>query len=178
MNKVSLREWILFLTLFPTVIVGVLLAILFATDRTNDLKSGIEEKSNIIAEAISQSTAHAIEIENFQGVNLFTNLLHNDNSNIIRTIFIYDADNKSILSNDKKQSLALLNTLNDLNDLKSERKIASVKSDNQVKSALEITFINDFSCSINKPKLNSCLLNDACRIANKQVTAILFLRQQ
>ncbi|WP_127714530.1 hypothetical protein [Halobacteriovorax sp. HLS] len=53
-------------------------------------------------------------------------------------------NNKSILSNDKKQSLALLNTLNDLNDLKSERKIASVKSDNQVKSALEITFINDF----------------------------------
>lgn len=53
--------------------------------------------------------------------------------------------NKSIITNDKNQSLALLNTLNDLNELKSERKVASSESSsNQIKSALEITFINDF----------------------------------
>ncbi|TRX55829.1 two-component sensor histidine kinase BarA [Thalassomonas sp. M1454] len=104
MNKVSLREWILFLTLFPTVIVGVLLGILFASDRTSDLKQGIEEKTQIIAEAISQSTAHAIEIQNFQGINIFANLLHNDNSEIVRTVFVYDIDNKSILSTSQRYS--------------------------------------------------------------------------
>ncbi len=104
MNKVTLREWVLFLTLFPTLAVGLVLTVFFSFERTSDLERDIESRAKIIAEAMSQSTSDAIETANFIGVNRLASIFHSNNSDFVRTIMVYDANNKSILSTSQRFS--------------------------------------------------------------------------
>ncbi|MEW6998344.1 two-component sensor histidine kinase BarA [Colwelliaceae bacterium BS250] len=104
MNKVSLREWVLFLTLFPTLIIGVLLGAFFASERYSEIEQDIDQRASIISHAISQSAADAIETTNFLGINHLANILHGDNPDFVRSIMVFNGQNTSILTTSQRFS--------------------------------------------------------------------------
>lgn len=97
MNKVTLKEWVLFLTLFPTTAIGLTLAALYSFARMDDLQQGIQSNAQIIAEAIAQSTGQAVDNNSFVGLTRLANTLHRDNSELVDAIMVFNPRNKNLV---------------------------------------------------------------------------------
>ncbi|WP_371372987.1 two-component sensor histidine kinase BarA [Thalassotalea aquiviva] len=104
MNKVTLREWILFLTLFPTTAVGLTLAVFFSLARLEDLENDIQNRTRIIAASIAQNTGPAVDNNNFVGITRLANLLHRDNSDFVDSIMVFDPRNKVLVNTSERFS--------------------------------------------------------------------------
>ncbi len=104
MNKVTLREWVLFLTLFPTTAIGLTLAVFYSYARVNDLEQEVQNNAQIIAEAIAQSTGYAVDNNNFVGLTRLANTLHRDNSEFINAIMVFNPRNKTLVDTSQRFS--------------------------------------------------------------------------
>lgn len=102
MNKVTLREWVLFLTLFPTTAVGLTLAVFFSYARIHDIDEDIQSKSLITAASIAQLTGSAVDNNSFVGLSRLANLLHRDNSDFIHAIMVFDPRNNNLVNTSER----------------------------------------------------------------------------
>lgn len=108
MTKNGLKARVFTLTLAPTLIIGLFLSIFFTINRYNDLENQLVETGTNIIDPLAASCAQGLESRDIEKVLKFINYSHRRNSDIVRSIAIFDKNNQMFaMSNYHKDFKAL-----------------------------------------------------------------------
>ncbi|PVF12893.1 two-component sensor histidine kinase BarA, partial [Yersinia pestis] len=94
MTKYSLRARMMILILAPTLLLGLLLSTSFMVNRYNELQNQIVSAGTNIIEPLAVASEYGMSFRNRDTVRQLINLLHRRHSNIVRSISVFDVDNK------------------------------------------------------------------------------------
>lgn len=94
MTKYSLRARMMILILAPTLLLGLLLSTSFMVNRYNKLQNQIVSAGTNIIEPLAVASEYGMSFRNRDTVRQLINLLHRRHSNIVRSISVFDVDNK------------------------------------------------------------------------------------
>ncbi|WP_342221388.1 two-component sensor histidine kinase BarA [Candidatus Fukatsuia endosymbiont of Tuberolachnus salignus] len=94
MTKYSLRTRMMVLILAPTLLLGLLLSTSFMINRYNDLENQVVSAGTGIIEPLAVASEYGMTFRNRDAMRQLINLLHRRHSDIVRSIAVFDADNK------------------------------------------------------------------------------------
>ncbi|HEY0211190.1 two-component sensor histidine kinase BarA [Acerihabitans sp.] len=105
MTKYSLRARMMILILAPTLLIGLLLSAFFVVHRYNELQNQLVDAGTSIIEPLAVSTVYGMTLHDRDAVRHLVNLLHRHHSDIVRSISVFDADNKLFASSNYRQNI-------------------------------------------------------------------------
>ena len=108
MTNYGLRARVITMTLAPTLIIGLLLSAFFVVNRYRDLEQQLIDEGTAIIEPLSVSTEYAMTFRNRESVKQLINLLHRRHSNIVRSIAVFDADNRLFVTSNFHRNFSVL----------------------------------------------------------------------
>ncbi|MGF1792119.1 two-component sensor histidine kinase BarA [Photobacterium profundum] len=94
MSRYGLRARVFTLTLAPTLIIGLLLSAFFTMSRYRDLEHQLISTGSSIIEPLAISSEYGMTDKNREAVRRLISYTHRKNSQIIRSIAVFDADNQ------------------------------------------------------------------------------------
>ncbi len=94
MTRYSLRARVITLTLAPTLIIGLLLSTFFTSNRYNDLEALLISSGTSIIEPLAIASEHGMSELNHDTVRQIISYAHRKNSNIVRSIAVFDASHQ------------------------------------------------------------------------------------
>ncbi|NDL61220.1 two-component sensor histidine kinase BarA [Acerihabitans arboris] len=105
MTKYSLRARMMILILAPTLLIGLLLSAFFVVHRYNELQKQLVDAGASIIEPLAVSTVYGMTLHDRDSVRHLVNLLHRHHSDIVRSISVFDANNKLFATSNYHQNL-------------------------------------------------------------------------
>jgi len=94
MHKISLKDWVILLTILPTTLIGIALASFFSYSYYNDLESFLTDQSRSIIEPIAIASATPLINKNREQLRHLIGFAHRSHSNIIQSIAVFTQDNQ------------------------------------------------------------------------------------
>lgn len=105
MTKYSLRARMMVLILAPTLLIGLLLSAFFVVHRYNELQNQLVDAGTSIIEPLAVSTVYGMTLHDRDSVRHLVNLLHRHHSDIVRSISVFDANNKLFATSNYHQNI-------------------------------------------------------------------------
>ncbi|WP_413722164.1 two-component sensor histidine kinase BarA [Sodalis sp. RH24] len=105
MTKYSLRARMMILILAPTLLIGLLLSAFFVVHRYNELQNQLVAAGTSIIEPLAVSTVYGMTLHDRDSVRHLVNLLHRHHSDIVRSISVFDANNKLFATSNYHQNI-------------------------------------------------------------------------
>jgi len=94
MHKISLKDWIILLTILPTTIIGISLASYFSYNYYNQLNDFLSTQSKSIIEPIAIASATPIAKKDRESLRHLIGFVHRSHSSIIKSIAVFTQDNQ------------------------------------------------------------------------------------
>ena len=94
MHKISLKDWIILLTILPTTIIGISLASYFSYNYYTQLHDFLSTQSKSIIEPIAIASAAPLAKKDRENLRHLIGFAHRNHSNIIKSITIFTQDNQ------------------------------------------------------------------------------------
>ncbi|MDV7105178.1 two-component sensor histidine kinase BarA [Vibrio sp. TH_r3] len=94
MTRYGLRARVITLTLAPTLIVGLLLSTFFTSNRYNDLETQLISSGTSILEPLAIASEYGMTEQSHEAVRRIISYAHRKNSNIVRSIAVFDANHQ------------------------------------------------------------------------------------
>ncbi len=94
MTNYSLRARMMILILAPTLLIGLLLSTFFVVHRYNDLQNQLEKAGVSIIEPLAVACEYIMNFDNREPLRKLVSVIHRRHSDIVRSISIYDNQNK------------------------------------------------------------------------------------
>ncbi len=98
MSKIGLKEWVLFLTLIPTTLIGVIIVIWIAITRYGELDNDLKKRGKDIIEPIAGISAEVIEKRDNRKLRQILHNAHVNNSPLVLTIVVFNPDHQVALA--------------------------------------------------------------------------------
>ena len=94
MHKISLKDWVILLTILPTTLIGIGLASFFSYNYYEDLHDFLSVRSKSIIEPIAIASAVPIAQKDREQLRHLIGFAHRSNSNIVQSIAVFTKDNQ------------------------------------------------------------------------------------
>jgi len=94
MHKISLKDWVIILTIIPTTLIGFGLASYFSYSRSAELNNILEQRAKSIIEPIAIASKDHLLNKNRDKLRQLISFTHRNQSSIVRSIVIFTADNQ------------------------------------------------------------------------------------
>lgn len=94
MHKLSLKDWVILLTIVPTTIIGLALAAYFSHNRYVELDNYLNERSRSIIEPLAIASTDAIVEKEREKLRSLISFAHRSQSSIIKSIAVFTKDNQ------------------------------------------------------------------------------------
>jgi two-component system, NarL family, sensor histidine kinase BarA len=98
MQRVSLKDWVILLTIIPTTVISFGLAGYFSYSRSVDLTNNLEQQAKSIIEPIAIASKILLQTKNNKELRDLISLTHRSQSNIINHIIIFNINHQMIVS--------------------------------------------------------------------------------
>ncbi len=98
MTKYSLRARMMILILAPTLMIGLLLSTFFVVHRYNELQNQLIDAGASIIEPLAVASEYGMTFREREPVKRLISRLHRNHSDIVRSISVFDGDNKLFAS--------------------------------------------------------------------------------
>jgi len=94
MHKISLKDWVILLTILPTTLIGFGLASYFSYSRSIELNNFLEQRANSIIEPIAIASKEYLLNKNRDKLRQLIGFTHRNQSSIVKSIVIFTEDNQ------------------------------------------------------------------------------------
>jgi two-component system sensor histidine kinase BarA len=94
MHKISLKDWVIILTIIPTTLIGFGLASYFSYSRSAELHDFLELRAKSIIEPIAIASKDSLLNKNRDKLRQLISFTHRNQSSIVKSIVIFTADNQ------------------------------------------------------------------------------------
>ncbi|ALO35711.1 histidine kinase [Colwellia sp. MT41] len=94
MHKISLKDWVIILTILPTTLISFGLASYFSYSRSVELNDILEQRAKSIIEPIAIASKGPLLNKNRDKLRQLIGFTHRSQSNIVNSIVIFTADNQ------------------------------------------------------------------------------------
>ncbi|MCT6698994.1 two-component sensor histidine kinase BarA [Rheinheimera sp. 4Y26] len=111
MTKIGLRDWILLITLVPTLFISLGLGGYFSFARYQDVQHYLEEQASNIAEPLAIASEEALLYNNKTLLQRLVNLSHRKNSPLVKSIAIFDRQHQLVVTSNYHKDFARLTTI-------------------------------------------------------------------
>ncbi|WED22250.1 two-component sensor histidine kinase BarA [Vibrio sp. JC009] len=108
MTRYGLRARVITLTLAPTLIIGLLLSAFFTSNRYNDLESQLVDSGTSILEPLAIASEYGMTQESREAVRRLISYAHRKNSEIVRSIAVFDANHELFVTSNFHPNFASL----------------------------------------------------------------------
>ncbi|WP_411706124.1 two-component sensor histidine kinase BarA [Edaphovirga cremea] len=108
MTKYSLRARMMILILAPTLLIGLLLSTFFVVHRYNELQNQLVDSGASIIEPLAVASEYGMTFNNREAVRQLVSLLHRRHSDIVRSITVFDHDNKLFVTSNYHRNYSQL----------------------------------------------------------------------
>ncbi|MBU2426965.1 MAG: two-component sensor histidine kinase BarA [Gammaproteobacteria bacterium] len=108
MTKIGLRDWILLITLVPTLLISLCLGGYFSHARYQDLQLHLEDQASNIAEPLAIASEQGLLSGNTQQLQRLLNISHRKNSPLVKSIAIFDHNHKLVTTSNLHKDFAKL----------------------------------------------------------------------
>ncbi|WP_018692378.1 two-component sensor histidine kinase BarA [Algicola sagamiensis] len=98
MTKIGLRDWVLLLTVLPTIIIGCVLGVYFTATRFQELSAVLEERGTSIIEPIAIASEYAMQNRDREMLTALLNSAHLKHATLVKTIAIFTPDHQLYLT--------------------------------------------------------------------------------
>jgi two-component system sensor histidine kinase BarA len=98
MPKISLKDWVILLTIIPTTLISFGLAGYFSYSRAMELNSFLEQRSKSIIEPIAIASKDALLEKNRDKLRKLISFTHRNQSDIVKSIVIFTDDNQVVVT--------------------------------------------------------------------------------
>ncbi|WP_413285191.1 two-component sensor histidine kinase BarA [Vibrio sp. MA40-2] len=113
MTRYGLRARVITLTLAPTLIVGLLLSTFFTSNRYNDLETQLISSGTSILEPLAIASEYGMTEQSHEAVRRIISYAHRKNSNIVRSIAVFDANHQLFVTSNFHPNFESLTFPND-----------------------------------------------------------------
>ena len=94
MHKISLKDWVIILTIIPTTLIGFGLASYFSYSRSAELNNFLEQRAKSIIEPIAIASKDYLLNKNRDKLRQLIGFTHQNQSSIVKSIVIFTEDNQ------------------------------------------------------------------------------------
>lgn len=94
MHKLSLKDWVILLTIIPTTLIGFTIAGYFSYHRYIELDSHLEARAKSIIEPIAIASTDALLVKERDKLRALINFAHRSQSDIVSSITVFTKDNQ------------------------------------------------------------------------------------
>ncbi|MFQ3267355.1 MAG: two-component system sensor histidine kinase BarA, partial [Colwellia sp.] len=94
MHKISLKDWVIILTIIPTTLIGFGLASYFSYNRSVELSDFLEQRAKSIIEPISIASKDLLKRKNRDKLRQLISFTHRNQSSIVKNIVVFTEDNQ------------------------------------------------------------------------------------
>ena len=94
MQKISLKDWVIILTIVPTTLISFSLASYFSYSRSVELNGFLEQRAKSIIEPIAIASKDLLLNKNREKLRQLISFTHRNQSDIVKNIVIFTADNQ------------------------------------------------------------------------------------
>ena len=94
MHKISLKDWVIILTILPTTLIGFGLASYFSYSRSVELNDFLEQRAKSIIEPIAIASKEPLLNKNRDKLRQLIGFTHRNQSSIVKSIVIFTEDNQ------------------------------------------------------------------------------------
>jgi len=94
MPKISLKDWVILLTILPTTLIGLALASYFSYSRYVELNDFIEQRATSIIEPIAIASKSALIAKDRETLRHLLGFTHRSQSNIVNSLVVFTIDNQ------------------------------------------------------------------------------------
>ena len=94
MHKISLKDWVILLTILPTTLISFGLASYFSYSRSAELNGVLEQRAKSIIEPIAIASKDALIEKDRNKLRQLINFTHRNQSNLVKSIVIFTEDNQ------------------------------------------------------------------------------------
>jgi two-component system sensor histidine kinase BarA len=108
MTKIGLRDWILLITLVPTLLISLCLGGYFSYARYHDLQLHLEDQASNIAEPLAIASEQGLLSGNSQHLQRLLNISHRKNSPLVKSIAIFDHNHRLVVTSNLHKDFAKL----------------------------------------------------------------------
>jgi len=108
MTRYGLRARVITLTLAPTLIIGLLLSAFFTSNRYNDLETQLISTGQSIIEPLAIASEYGMTQQSREAVRRLISYAHRKNSNIVRSIAVFDANHELFVTSNFHPNFASL----------------------------------------------------------------------
>ena len=108
MTKIGLRDWILLITLIPTLLISLCLGGYFSYARYHDLQLHLEDQASNIAEPLAIASEQGLLSGNTQHLQRLLNISHRKNSPLVKSIAIFDHNQQLVATSNLHKDFAKL----------------------------------------------------------------------
>jgi two-component system sensor histidine kinase BarA len=108
MTKIGLRDWILLITLVPTLLISLCLGGYFSHARYHDLQLHLEDQASNIAEPLAIASEQGLLSGNTQHLQRLLNISHRKNSPLVKSIAIFDHNHQLVVTSNLHKDFAKL----------------------------------------------------------------------
>ena len=98
MYKLSLKDWVILLTIVPTTIIGFSIASYFSYSRYVELNTHLSDRSRSIIEPLAIATTEAVINTDREKLRHLVGFTHRTQSSIIKSIIIFSKDNQVLVA--------------------------------------------------------------------------------
>lgn len=94
MYKISLKDWVIMLTIIPTTLIGFGLASYFSYSRSAELNDFLEQRAKSIIEPIAIASKESLSNKNREQLRQLIGFTHRNQSSIVKSIVVFTQDNQ------------------------------------------------------------------------------------
>ncbi|MGP7734576.1 two-component sensor histidine kinase BarA [Oceanimonas smirnovii] len=108
MTKYGLRARVLAFTIIPTLIIGILLAGYFSVNRYQQLEDALIQEGVNVIEPLALASELALTARNREALNRLLSNIHRNNTPLVTSIALFDADGKLLVTSNYHKDYKLL----------------------------------------------------------------------
>lgn len=108
MQKISLKDWVILLTILPTTLISFGLAGYFSYSRSIELSNNLEQQAKSIIEPIAIASKTLLLTKDRQELRELISITHRSQSNIINSIIVFGADHQMIATSNYHGDINLM----------------------------------------------------------------------
>lgn len=108
MNKISLKDWVIFLTIVPTTLIGISLAVFFSFHRFTELNENLNERASNIIEPIAVAAAAPMHEKERDKLRQLIGYTHRQNAMLIKNIVVFTPTHQEFVTSSYQADSKLL----------------------------------------------------------------------
>ena len=108
MHKISLKDWVILLTLVPTTLIGITIAGYFSYNRYAELDHYLTERSRSIIEPLAIASVEGLTEQKRDKLRHLVGFAHRSQSSIIKSITVFTKDNQIFVTSAYHGDIALM----------------------------------------------------------------------